>query len=358
MPDKSRQVVRYVTASDGVRLAWAESGSGIPLVRAATWLTHLESDPASPVWRHWIAFLSRHFRLIRYDERGCGMTDWDVRDMSLERRVRDLHTVVDAAGVREPFVLLGISHAAAVSIAYATTYPKRVDRMILYGGFARGAFRRGHADTERLFRAIVDLTALWGSDNQAFREVFTSRFIPEGTNEQLRWFNELCRKSTSPALAGTLLRSKADVDVSSRLKRVRTPTLVVHARRDRIAPLSEGHLLASEIAGAQFVELESCNHILLEHEDAWTRFQESVLEFTGQAAAASGHRAFEALSPRERATLSLLTEGLSNAEIAARLGISEKTVRNHLSNLFDKLGVWSRAQAIVFAREHGFTHSA
>ncbi len=358
MPGKSRQVVRYATASDGVRLAWAESGSGIPLIRAATWLTHLESDPESPVWRHWIAFLSKHFRLIRYDERGCGMSDWDVRDMSLERRVRDLQTVADAAGLKEPFVLLGISHAAAVSIAYATAHPKRVDRMILYGGFARGAFRRRDAGSERLFRAIVDLTALWGSDNQAFREIFTSRFIPEGTNEQLRWFNELCRKSVSPSLAAAILRAKADVDVSSKLKPVRTPALVIHARRDRVAPLSEGHLLASEIPGAQFVELESCNHILLEHEDAWTRFQEAVLEFTGQAEAAKPHPAFDALSPRERATLALLTEGLSNAEIAARLAISEKTVRNHLSNLFDKLGVWSRAQAIVFAREHGFTGAA
>src|SRR5581483_6270696 len=354
-----------------------------PLIRAATWLTHLESDPESPVWRHWIAFLSKHFRLIRYDERGCGMSDWDVRDMSLERRVRDLQTVADAAGLKEPFVLLGISHAAAVSIAYATAHPKRVDRMILYGGFARGAFRRRDAGSERLFRAIVDLTALWGSDNQAFREIFTSRFIPEGTNEQLRWFNELCRKSVSPSLAAAILRAKAagvrtgfsleetstsafaailrakaDVDVSSKLKPVRTPALVIHARRDRVAPLSEGHLLASEIPGAQFVELESCNHILLEHEDAWTRFQEAVLEFTGQAEAAKPHPAFDALSPRERATLALLTEGLSNAEIAARLAISEKTVRNRLSNLFDKLGVWSRAQAIVFAREHGFTGAA
>ena len=351
MPDKSRQLgVRYATASDGVRLAWAESGSGIPLIRAATWLTHLESDAASPVWRHWIAFLSKHFRLIRYDERGCGMTDWDVRDMSLGRRVRDLETVADAAGLKEPFSLLGMSHGATVSVAYAAAHPERVARMILYGGYARGALRRGHAESERVFRAIVDLTSLWGSDNAAFREVFTSLFIPQGTDEQLRWFNELCRKSVSPELAGTLLKARASVDISSRLKRVRTPTLV--------APLSEGRLLASEIPGAQFVELESCNHILLEHEDAWARFQESVLEFTGQSAAVSGHRAFGALSPRERATLSLLTEGLSNAEIAVRLGISEKTVRNHLSKLFDKLGVWSRTQAIVFAREHGFSHNA
>ena len=355
MPVRTRQTVRYVQASDGVRLGWAESGSGIPLVKAATWLTHLEYDLDSPVWRHWIAFLSSHFRFVRYDERGCGMSDWDIRDLSLERRVLDLETVIDVAGLTDRFVLLGISHGASVCIAYAARHPERVAQMVLCGGFARGALRRGDGEARRVYEAIVDLASLWGSDNPAFRQVFTSRFIPEGTEEQLRWFNELCRRTTSPALAGMLLRARADTDVTALLTRVRTPTLILHARDDAIAPLSEGRLLASEIPGAQFAELDSRNHVLLEHEPAWTRFQDAVLEFTGQAASApSPDPAFEALSRRERETLALLAEGLSNAEIAERLGISEKTVRNHLSHLFDKLGVWSRAQAIVFARDHSF----
>ena len=199
------------------------------------------------------------------------------------------------------------------------------------------------------------MASSWGSDNPAFRQVFTSRFIPEGTDEQLRWFNELCRKTTSPELAGTLLRARAETDVTALLNQVRTPTLVLHARNDAIAPLSEGRFLASEIPGAQFVELDSPNHVLLEHEPAWARFQDAVLEFTGRTAPVAGSDpAFAALSRRERETLALLADGLSNAEIAERLGISEKTVRNHLSHLFDKLGVWSRAQAIVFARERGF----
>jgi pimeloyl-ACP methyl ester carboxylesterase/DNA-binding CsgD family transcriptional regulator len=355
MPTRARHTVRYVAASDGVRLAWAESGAGIPLVKAATWLTHLEHDLDSPVWRHWTEFFSGHFRFVRYDERGCGMSDWDVRDLSLERRVLDLETVIEAAGLTDPFVLLGISHGASVSIAYAARFPERVARMLLCGGFARGSLRRGDAEARRVYQAIVDLASLWGSDNPAFRQVFTSRFIPDGTDEQLRWFNELCRKTTSPELAGTLLRTRAETDVTALVKHVRTPTLILHARDDAIAPLAEGRFLASEIPGAQFVELDSRNHILLEHEPAWTRFQDAVLEFTGQTASApSPDPAFDALSRRERETLALLAEGLSNAEIAERLGISEKTVRNHLSHLFDKLGVWSRAQAIVFARDHGF----
>jgi pimeloyl-ACP methyl ester carboxylesterase/DNA-binding CsgD family transcriptional regulator len=355
MPARIRQTVRYVTASDGVRLACAESGTGMPLVKAATWLTHLEYDLDSPVWRHWMAFLTGHFRFVRYDERGCGMSQWDVRDLSLDRRVLDLETVVEAARLTDPFVLLGISHGAAVCIAYAVRHPERVARIVLYGGFARGALRRGDRDAERLHEAIAVLASSWGSDNPAFRQVFTSRFIPEGTDEQLRWFNELCRKTTSPELAGTLLRARADTDVTALLRDVRAPTLVLHARNDAIAPLSEGRFLASEIPGAQFVELDSPNHVLLEHEPAWTRFQDAVLEFTGQTAPAAGSDpAFDALSRRERETLALLADGLSNAEIAERLGISEKTVRNRLSHLFDKLGVWSRAQAIVFARERGF----
>jgi DNA-binding CsgD family transcriptional regulator len=213
--------------------------------------------------------------------------------------------------------------------------------------------RRSDQEANRMFEAIVSLADLWGSDNPAFRQVFTSRFIPGGTDEQLRWFNDLCRKTTSPALAGPLLRARAETDVASLLAQVRTPTLVIHGRDDAVSPLSEGRLLATEIQGAQFVELDSRNHILLEHEPAWARFQEAVLAFTGHSAAAPDG-AFDDLSKRERETLTLLAEGLSNSEIAERLGISEKTVRNHLSHLFDKLGVWSRAQAIVFARDHGF----
>jgi RNA polymerase sigma factor (sigma-70 family) len=354
MPARIRQTVRYVQTSDDVRLAWAESGAGAPLVKAATWLTHLEYDVDSPVWRHWMAFFSANFRFIRYDERGCGMSDWDVRDLSLERRVLDLEMVVEAARLTEPFVLLGISHGASVCIGYATRHPERVARMVLCGGYARGALRRGDREAERMSEAISNLASLWGSDNPAFRQVFTSRFIPEGTDEQLRWFNELCRKTVSPELAGTLLRARAETDVTALVRCVTTPTLILHARNDAVAPLSEGRLLASEIPAAQFVELDSRNHVLLEHEPAWARFQEAVLEFTGRKAAGTDP-AFAALSPRERETLALLAEGLSNAEIAERLGISEKTVRNHLSHLFDKLGVWSRAQAIVFARDRGFS---
>ncbi len=352
MPAQLRPTVRFVPASDGVRLAWAESGSGPPLVKAATWLTHLEYDGDSPVWQHWTRFLSGHFRYVRFDERGSGMSDWDVRDLSLERRVEDMERVIDAAGLDEPFVLFGISQGATVCIAYAVRHPERVARMVLCGGYARGALRRDAA-ARRSYDAIIELTSLWGSDNPAFRQVFTSRFIPQGTEEQLRWFNALCQKCVRPDLAGPLLRARADVDISGLVPQVRVPTLVLHAVDDAVVPISEGRNLAAGIPGAQFVELHSANHVLLEHEPAWTRFTEAMLEFTGRRSSVDA-AAFAALSPRERDVLALLEEGRSNADIAERLGISEKTVRNHLSHLFDKLGVWSRTQAVVFARDHGF----
>ena len=354
MPPKPRQVVRYLTASDGVRLAWAEAGAGVPLVKAANWLSHLEYDLESPVWRHWVSFLSDHFRLVRYDERGCGMSDWSVGDLSIERRGLDLEAVIDAARLAEPMTLLGISQGAAVCIVYAVNHPERVSRLVLYGGYARGAMRRGRPEGEA-YRAIADLTQLWGRDNPAFRQVFTSRFIPGGTDEQLRWFNELCRKTTSPDLAGTLLKARGEIDVTELLGRVSAPTLILHAIGDEVAPIAEGRLMASAIPGAQFVELDSRNHVLLEHEPAWTRFTDAVLEFTGQPSdRLAPDSVFATLSRREREILTLLAEGLPNADIAERLGISDKTVRNHLSHLFDKLGVWSRAQAIVFARDRGF----
>ena len=350
------QRIRYVRASDGVQLAWADASSGPVLVKAANWLTHLEADWNSPVWGHWIQFLCRHFRLVRYDERGCGMSDWEAEDLSLDRRVADLETVIAVAALTEPFALLGISQGGAVCVAFAARHPERVSHLVLYGAHVRGAARRGNPEAARASQAIIDLARFgWGQDNPAFLQVFTSRFIPGATDEQIGWFNELCRKTTSPRRAAALMEARAAVDAVSYLERVRSPTLVVHARDDQVVPLAEGRLIASAISGAQFVELDSKNHILLENEPAWERFRSAVLEFTGREGEPAGEDpAFGSLTSREREVLGLLTRGLGNADIARQLSLSEKTVRNHISNVFDKLGVWTRAQAIVFARDRGF----
>jgi pimeloyl-ACP methyl ester carboxylesterase/DNA-binding CsgD family transcriptional regulator len=359
MNTRPKQRIRYLRTRDGVQLAWAEAGAGPTLIKAANWLTHLEYEWQSPVWRHWIRFFSDHFRFIRHDERGCGMTDPNVGDLSLERWVEDLEAVIAAADPREPFALLGISQGGPICVAYAVKHPERVSHLLLYGAYARGAFCRDDPDRESFYRAMIDLVRLeWGSDNPTFRQVFTSRFIPGGTDEQLGWFNDLCRKTLTPDIAARLLESRGTLEVTKLLGHVRTPTLVLHARGDVVAPIAEGHILAAGIPGAQFVELDSKNHILLEAEPAWERFCSEVLQFMGRKESVGVEDpAFGSLTAREREVLALITEGLGNAEIAERLSISEKTVRNHVSNVFDKLGVWTRAQAMVFAHDHGFQNA-
>jgi pimeloyl-ACP methyl ester carboxylesterase/DNA-binding CsgD family transcriptional regulator len=354
MEPAPRQRIRYLRTSDGVQLAWAEAGKGPLLIKASNWLSHLEYEWESPFWRHWLRFFSEHYRFIRHDERGCGMTDWEVDDLSFPRRVADFEQVIAAAAPREPFILLGMSQGASVAIDYAVRFPERVSHLVIHGGYARGWRRRDDLD-QREYRALVELLRVgWGKDHPAFVQAFTMRFAPEATPEQVEWFNELCRRSTSPAMAAALLESRGDVDIDALLPQVRVPTLVLHSRRDAVTPVAEGRRVAGLIPDASFVELDSRNHVLLEHETAWRRFQETVAEFTGVSRPiASEGPGFAALTPREREILGLLTQGLSNAQIAQRLSISAKTVRNHLSHLFDKLGVWTRAQAIVFAHEHG-----
>jgi pimeloyl-ACP methyl ester carboxylesterase/DNA-binding CsgD family transcriptional regulator len=356
MDAATRQRVRYLRTKDGIQLAWAEAGSGPVIAKASNWLSHLEYEWESPVWRPWMRFFSGHYRYVRYDERGCGMTDWTAGDISLERWIEDLGAVLDAAGVREPITLLGISQGALTCVGFAARYPERVSRLILYGGYARGAYHRGDPKQERLHRALIELIRFgWGTANPAFRQLFASRFIPDASAEQGDWFNSLCQRTTTPEIAAQLMEARASADVSHLLPKIQVPTLVLHSRGDAAIPISEGRIMASGIRNAQFVELDSRNHILLENEPAWQRFREMVLEFTGvNSPGDEEDRAFVALSPREREILALISQGLGNSEIGERLSISEKTVRNHVSNVFDKLGVWTRAQAIVLAHDRGF----
>lgn len=347
------QRVQYLKTPDGLHLAWAEAGRGPALVKPSNWLTHLEMDWESPVWRHWMRFLAGHFRLIRYDERGSGMTDRHAGDLSPSRWLEDLEAVVDAAGIRKPAILLGMSQGAATAVSYAARHPERVSQLILYGGYVRGWARRGEPNTEEYYRAMLALMRHgWDSDNPSFRQVFTSRFIPGAGEAQVHWFNDLCRRTTTGEIAVKLMEAWGRLDVTDLLPEVRAPTLVLHARGDEVVPAAEGRLIASAIPDAAFVELESRNHILLENEPAWRTFQDRVCEFTGLAhAERSG---FEILTRRERDLLKGITQGLTNAQIGDRLHISEKTVRNQVSGLFQKLGVRSRAEAMVLARERGF----
>ncbi len=266
-----RQDIHFCTAPDGTRIAYAEVGRGLPLVKTANWLSHLENDWQSPVWKHLLHALAANHQLIRYDARGNGLSDWEVGDISLDAFVHDLESVVEATGLQR-FDLLGMSQGCAVSIAYAVRHPERVRRLVLYGGFARGKRRRGSSRDKEQSDALLTLMRQgWGQENPAFRQIFTSLFIPGGTAEQMQWFNDLQRITTSPENAVRIRQAVDDIDVSELLPQVKAPALVLHCRNDAVHPFDEGRRLAAGIPGARFVALEGSNHVILESDPAWPR---------------------------------------------------------------------------------------
>jgi pimeloyl-ACP methyl ester carboxylesterase/DNA-binding CsgD family transcriptional regulator len=352
-----RQSIRFATADDGVRIAYAESGRGpTALVKVGTWMSHLEFDLQSPVWGHVLDWLAQRFTLVRYDQRATGLSDWNAEDASFEAWVRDLGSVVDAAGLPR-FALFALSQGAPVAIAYAARHPERVSHLILHGGYARGRRKRGaEAEAAALDEAVVKLIEHgWGNDEATYRQFFTASFVPDGTPEQHRWFNELERVSASPANAARMLRAMYEIDVSGELAAIDCPTLVLHSTGDLRVPFAEGRLLAGRIAQARFVPLDSRNHLMLETEPAWRRWTEEVAQFMNapSVVAASPNARLAGLTPRERELLALIAQGRDNAQIGAVLGLSDKTVRNHITSIFAKLEVENRPQAIVLARSAG-----
>jgi pimeloyl-ACP methyl ester carboxylesterase/DNA-binding CsgD family transcriptional regulator len=349
--------VRFCSAPDGVRIAFASAGEGLPLLKAPNWMNHLEYDWESPVWRPWVLETVKNFTLTSYDARGCGLSDREISDFSFEAHVRDLEAVADAAGLKR-FALLGMCQGSAFAIAYAARHPERVSHLVLYGSYARGMLKRQltRQQTEEA-QVMVKLIELgWGKDDSAFRQFFATQFIPDCSLEHLREFDRLQRITTSPANAAQLVLMFYQIDVSALAAKVRCPALVMHSRGDLRVPFEEGRSTAALIPGARFLPLESRNHILLEHQAAWKQFFVELERFLRADAAGSARRDghFLELTEREREVLELIARGLDNSQIAAELHMSPKTVRNHINAIFSKLSVRSRAQAIVRARDAGF----
>ncbi|MEZ0580729.1 alpha/beta fold hydrolase [Nocardioides sp. MH1] len=339
------QELRFCRADDGVRLAWARHGSGPPLVIAACWLSHLQHDWQSPVWRHFLDDLGRIATVYRYDERGFGLSDWDVDDFSLERRLRDLETLVDAAGL-DRFVIMGMSGQAPVALAYAAEHPERVTQLITYGASAGGALGGDDPESDAAFNAMI--RAGWARPDHLFRRVFTTAFIPGANEQQMCWMDELMRTSTSTDNALASRSARRETDVSDLLPRITAPTLVLVARDDHTMEPDEGAEMAAAIPDARLVVLESANHILLADEPAWPVFIQEIAGFLGEQRA---RPSAAGLSDREHELLLLAADGLDNTEIAERLTLSVRTVERHFQNVYLKLGVSGRtARAAAVAR--------
>jgi pimeloyl-ACP methyl ester carboxylesterase/DNA-binding CsgD family transcriptional regulator len=336
---KPDQVVRFCTAPDAVRIAYAIHGSGPPLVKVANWLTHVEFDWESPIWSHWLRELGTRFTVVRYDERCCGLSDPDPRELDLNAFVADLEAVVEAAGL-EQFTMLAISQGGAVAIEYARRHPERVKQLVFCGAYARGRLRREGPQAREEHAARVALAQIgWGNDNAAFRRVFAGWMLPDATAAEIEAFDELQRRTCSAENAVRLMNAWARIDVRPVIGEVRAPALVCHARDDQAVSFEEGQLIASALPNARLVPLEGRNHLMLTREPAWAHFLREVDEFCAVRPASDDGD----LSGREREILALVADGLSNDQIAEQLVLSVRTVERHLSNVYVKWRLNGRA---------------
>jgi pimeloyl-ACP methyl ester carboxylesterase len=283
-PAPPPQQIRFCTTSDGVRLAYATIGDGPPLVKVANWLSHLDYDWESPVWRHWLVELSSRFRLVRYDERGCGLSDWEVPMFSFDAWVDDLETIVDAAGL-DRFPLLGISQGGPVAVAYAVRHPDRVSHLVLLGAFVQGRRKRAVTSDEReLAEARIDMARLgWGRRDSTYRQVFVARFLPDASQQEWRDFDELQQRTTSAENAGRFLDEFADIDITDLAPHVTVPTLILCSRREPDNVFEQSRKLAALIPGSRLVPLDSANHLLPARDPAWKHFLAEVDAFLAPA---------------------------------------------------------------------------
>ncbi len=334
--------MRFCRAPDGVRIAYAVHGSGPPLVITTCWLSHLQHDWQSPVWRHFLRDLGEIATVIRYDERGHGLSDRDVEDFSLEARVGDLEAVVEHSGV-DRFAVMAMSQGGPVAITYAARQIERVTRMIFYGSYA-GALPDPTDEDLEMDEAIDRIIKVgWSRPTPEFRRVFTTMMIPGASEEQMSWLDELQRVAVTADTLYRARRQRVRADATGDLRRLTVPTLILHSVGDRMNEFELARVLAAGIPDARLVPLDSDNHIVLEDEPAWRVIVEEIAEFVRSDTKAQPPRAVEELlSPRELEVLRLAADGLDNEAIAEGLTLSVRTVERHLQNVYAKLDLTGR----------------
>jgi pimeloyl-ACP methyl ester carboxylesterase/DNA-binding CsgD family transcriptional regulator len=348
------QNIRFARSSDGVGIAYAVHGSGPPLLIDSCWLSHLQFDWQSPVWRHFLIELGRIATVIRYDERGHGLSDRGVTDHSLAARLADLEAVVKDAGL-ERFALMAMAQGGPVAIEYAARNPERLTRLAFYDSWAgpHGGLSKEDLELDAAFQSLIKVG--WSRPTSEFRRVFTSLMIPGGTEEQMRWIDDLQRMATDADTAAITRSQRKVVDTSHRLPELDLPTLVLHSRGDQMVDFRYARHLAANIRGARLVALESNNHIVLADEPAWPVLLHELTDFLAPdrvpAPAAAVDDVAKMLSPRELDILLLAAEGRDNDAIAAELVLSIRTVERHLQNAYSKLGLQGRtARTAAVAR--------
>jgi pimeloyl-ACP methyl ester carboxylesterase len=353
-----QQRIAFVRSKDQTNIAYALSGQGAPLVRAGTWMTHVQHDWDSPVWSHWLRFMSSRHTLVRYDPRGCGLSQACVENIRFEDWVDDLEAVVDHLEL-ESFPLFGMSQGAAVAAEYALRHPERVQHLTLYAPVVTG-WHGLESENAKHWYAIEQLVKTgWGNSSMAFQSMFAHLFLPDSPPENKHHYAELQRKSATQDVAARFMDALGKLRLFPRLKQITVPTLVMQISRDQVVDPNSAIGIAAEIAGSEFVSIDSRNHVLLEHEPGWEEFKAAFMRHVpgGSVAARSSTPAqsqlLEQLSKREQEILREIARGCNNKQIADNLFISEKTVRNHITNIFEKLGVTSRAQALLLAKESG-----
>lgn len=352
-----RQRIGFCTTTDDVRIAYATAGRGRPLLRVGGWMTHIEHDWDSPIWRHWLRELTRDHTLARFDIRGSGLSDRDVNGQTLEAWVRDVEAVVDSLGWRR-FPILGVCQGAAIAVTYALRHPERVSHLILYNAYSCGAFSEGMSkyrveEAETLARMIE---IGWGRKTGAFREVFARLLSPSDAPDQITWWDDLQRLTADRSTAAGLWRGFHEIDIRSQLPKLQTPTLAAHVKADDMVPFEAGRDLASRIPDCRFLPLEGRNHILQPHDPGWRPFIKEIRRFLDDnpQRGVTQPSLFHELTRRECEVLEQVARGRSNTHIADTLSLAPKTVRNHVSSICGKLAISTRSELVVEARNAGF----